>query len=543
MQRNIKQGVLLLAVFSFITSGLSAQQRKIDDILSIAHRHFEKAGQAATRGGDIRIVPSSEFIALHDDDEEAFYLCQSPSAGFVLVSGNVQLPEILGYSEAGYDPVRGLPPGLLSVMQSYAELSDDANSFKAPSSAQAVVSPLLKTAWDQGDPYNRMCPRDGATRSMVGCIATAAAQVMKYYEWPKKYGSGKIKYTTKSKNIAVSIDLSDYNFAWDMMLDTYPENQFSNAQATAVAKLMHAVGAACQMDYSNVESASHLGLCAEGLYQYFGYDKDMYLLLGSSIPAERWNEFLIDELNQSRPVMMSGTTSNTTGHAFVLDGYEEKSGNIYYHVNWGWSGAGNGNYLINKLSPTQGGTGMGLGSFNDNQLIVLNCMPDDGKDNSVYGSIAMAISESDFNSGEAILFKLTLDQLFCSLATGFSGSFLLELVNENGKVVSDIEIPGIALSAGDVLSGNVDGLMFAPQPDGFYTLRTKLKSGNGSLIELLAANPWPVIQVGATAIDEIEQEKHPSSVYDLFGRAKKNADNQAQPAGIYIVNGKKVLHL
>ena len=43
--------------------------------------------------------------------------------------------------------------------------------------------------------------------------------------------------------------------------------------------------------------------------------------------------------------------SGKSGHAFVIDGYKVIDGVYYYHVNWGWSGAFNGYYLILNLKP------------------------------------------------------------------------------------------------------------------------------------------------------------------------------------------------
>lgn len=60
-----------------------------------------------------------------------------------------------------------------------------------PTSLQLPVN----TLWDQGYPYNDSCPIGGHSgqRTITGCVATAGAQVMKYWAWPNT-GTGAHSY-------------------------------------------------------------------------------------------------------------------------------------------------------------------------------------------------------------------------------------------------------------------------------------------------------------------------------------------------------------
>ena len=50
-----------------------------------------------------------------------------------------------------------------------------------------TVGPLLACAWNQGTPYNDYCPLGaGGARTYTGCVATAAAQIMKFWSYPQK---------------------------------------------------------------------------------------------------------------------------------------------------------------------------------------------------------------------------------------------------------------------------------------------------------------------------------------------------------------------
>ncbi len=537
----------LLAIIA-LPASLCAQQRSMKEILKIAQKHFEEieVSENATRSTEsIQLIPSSQLISV-SANRESFYLYNTQHDGFVLVSADEQMPEILGYSTIGYDKNRGLPPGLMYVMSGYAGLLDNPAASRAPFSAQSSVGSYIKTAWDQGAPYNNMCPRDGHSRAMTGCVATAAAQLMKYYEWPKAKPSGIIEYVTETKKIDVSIDLSDYGFAWDKMLDTYKEGQYTNAQASAVSKLMYAVGAVSKMDYSSRESAASFVDCAKGMNKYFAYDNDLYMLFGDFMNAEQWNELIVEELDNSRPVLMSGMSKGEeTGHAFVLDGYETKGGRLYYHVNWGWSGEGDGYYLVNNMTPTASGIGVGMGSYNDFQMIVLNCQPDDGKTTPVYGSVqSLEVSKDAFDSGENILFDVTLNYLSCMLSKDFDGTLYFEFVDERGKSVEEICLGKVEFRAADPLVGSIEGLAVPSLVDGIYTSRMYVKNDNGKKIDLFIRESWPVIRVGdveENALPGILQDRILESVTDLMGIEKKNASNQKLPAGFYIIGGRKVI--
>ena len=85
-----------------------------------------------------------------------------------------------------------------------------------------------------------------------------------------------------------------------------------------------------------------------GLKTYFRYNDGAVFRSKDEYPESTWLDIVKIELDQGRPLIYKGYTSDyAAGHAFVIDGYEGD----YFHLNWGWSGSYNGNYLINNLSP------------------------------------------------------------------------------------------------------------------------------------------------------------------------------------------------
>ena len=222
------------------------------------------------------------------------------------------------------------------------------------------VGPLLgNIKYDQGEPYNRKCPvLNNEGRSVTGCVATAMAQVMRFYQHPS-CGTGTSSYTGSSG--AVTYDFSKHPFNWNLILEDYSSQSYTNAQAEAVAELMLACGASVNMKYSADGSGSNADKAALALKNNFDYPKaanlELYVStedIRQNILVEVWGEALRMNLDAGHPVIYAGSSGNAiTGHCFVVDGYKfDADGNTYFHINWGWSGANDGWFLITGFQPT-----------------------------------------------------------------------------------------------------------------------------------------------------------------------------------------------
>ena len=222
------------------------------------------------------------------------------------------------------------------------------------------VGPLLgNIKYDQGEPYNRKCPvLNNEGRSVTGCVATAMAQVMRFYQHPS-CGTGTSSYTGSSG--AVTYDFSKHPFNWNLILEDYSSQSYTNAQAEAVAELMLACGASVNMKYSADGSGSNADKAALALKNNFDYptaaNYELYVSteeIRQNILVEIWGEALRMNIDAGHPVIYAGSSGNAiTGHCFVVDGYKfDADGNTYFHINWGWSGANDGWFLITGFQPT-----------------------------------------------------------------------------------------------------------------------------------------------------------------------------------------------
>lgn len=220
------------------------------------------------------------------------------------------------------------------------------------------VAPLLgEINFNQGIPYNNKCPYLNGRRAVTGCVATAMAQVMRYYKYPAN-GTGSFTYTGGTGG-ARSVNLEDLPFDWDNILPTYDGVRYTSEQADAVATLMLACGASLNMNYDADGSSANTENVPRLLKNNFGYNKAVNVVRADANPEETiklWGEDAVrPDLEAGRPLIFAGYPAvNQSGHCFVVDGYMVEEGVYYYHVNWGWGGVGNSWCLLNKLQDEEG---------------------------------------------------------------------------------------------------------------------------------------------------------------------------------------------
>ncbi|MBR1928156.1 MAG: thiol protease/hemagglutinin PrtT [Paludibacteraceae bacterium] len=349
-------------------------------------------------------------------DPREFYVFENEDGkGWVLIAADDRATPVLAYSKNGSFQLDMLPDNIsewLSIYDKEIKIARENkweqeegvalewNNLKKSTALTAVevVPALVATTWDQAPYYNRLCPADSYLtgnpyygHAVTGCVATAVAQVMKYWEWPKKgTGYNSYSYTNQEyKNAGynrnwpygvISSDFSQVEFDWaDMPL--YLDQYSSNNQVNAVAELMFNCGVACNMMYGE-ESGATVSDAGTGLINYFSYSDAMldggYNFGWGYSPEDysnlyyesEWKEILKKELDEKRPIIYSGGV-----HCFVMDGYDS---NDYFHFNWGWSGVDDGFYSLNALRPTSSyGIGGGDYDFTNQQYALYNIRPND----------------------------------------------------------------------------------------------------------------------------------------------------------------------
>ena len=273
--------------------------------------------------------------------------------GFVIVSGDDEMGEVLAYSTERTLDTLNANPCVKLLLEGYRQTFEVLKEGKVivQGSTRAgqfsqTVSPLLKSKWGQSHPFNA---KTGYPYS--GCVATAVAQMMYYYQWPAQ-GRGKNEYNVTYYNTKKSADFSQSHYDWANMLPDYryPVHATS-AQEDAVALLMSDVGIASFMQYTPNASGTQGLFAYQALQKNFDYTA-AYITRAVEGPS-RFAEILRQELLNGCPVYLEGRpTGSASGHAWVADGFDK---NGLFHMNFGWEGQSDAYYSLTALNLSQTG--------------------------------------------------------------------------------------------------------------------------------------------------------------------------------------------
>lgn len=389
-----KDLLLLLSLMLLLSVSAIAGPRSYQQAKAIAQRQAAMLGieMDAEVAASAKAAPRMSVSSAVSPSATCYYVfANGEDKGFTIVSGDDRMPEVVGYSAQGtYDPDQ-LPANYVGFMKAYQETVDallkgdaqvsgglaEARQWRAERASSAAVAPLLGSIkWNQYEPYNNMCPLyKGTNRSVTGCVATAMAQVMMYYQYPKELKTTIKAYNTQTYGIQIPEISSGATYDWDNMLPDYSKSDYSSVQADAVAKLMYHCGAAVKMNYGPSSGAN---VTPAILATYFGYDADLMQDLTRTVfTLQQWMTLIDNELKAKRPILYSGQASDG-GHEFVCDGSD---GNGLYHINWGWGGYQDGYFDLTILQPTKGGAGSGsaVDGYNRDCSMIIGIAPDNGK--------------------------------------------------------------------------------------------------------------------------------------------------------------------
>lgn len=365
----LRTTVLSLIALSCLTA--AARQLTPDEALSRLQASEASRIKAASPQAQPKLVATGHTAA----GDAAYYVFAAGSRTIFASADDVAAP-LLGYTDNAPADMDQMPPAMRWWLDQYAREIAWANANGAATYTaltyadgdMAAIEPLIQTTWDQGSPYNDLCPLKNGSRTYSGCVATAMAQAMNYHRWPA-VGTGAVSYEWNGETL--SMDLSTAPLAWDDMLDTYTaENPGSETQRQAVATLMKACGYSVEMNYGLAEdggSGAYTFNLPVALVDHFGYDAAARLEYRDFYPLDEWERMMHDNLANVGPILYGGLGSKG-GHSFICDGY---SSDGYFHINWGWSGISDGYFLLSALDPYTLGAGGGDGGFNSDQDAVL----------------------------------------------------------------------------------------------------------------------------------------------------------------------------
>ncbi len=290
--------------------------------------------------------------------------------GFVIVSGDDALPEVLAVVDQGDWDEATLPPHLLQWVEKYETLVREARNAHAPSRVRQAPSgtrniPVLcQTHWHQSSPYNDRSPYIKGTqnKALTGCVSTAASQVAYYWrkDLPSVSGYATPTYGYGDAPVTESAPKGT-PLKWELMRTSYNGSEPAEMRS-AVADFVFITGASTWLTYGSSTSGqiSDLVNTFNGQYQL---SSECRYKGGTGQTA--WEKLIIADLEAGRPIVYSGVHPDNGGHAVVLDGYR-LSDNLF-HFNFGWGGQGDGWYTVDDKT--------GMNGFNSDQGMTFKIQP------------------------------------------------------------------------------------------------------------------------------------------------------------------------
>lgn len=486
--------LLLIAV----SVSLHAETICPDEALTIATSFAQWASLASGRRGVKDLSASVEQVYASDG---CYIFNRGLDEGFVVVAADdAARSTVLGYSLTGHFDPDDIPDGMQWWLRQYdeqvalaaaAEKMTTATASTLSTQGSVVVEPLLRTAWEQGEPFNLLCTEpkevipDLEGSVPCGCLATAMAQIMKFYEWPA-YGTGQKTYTYTypgtTTDITVSADFSQSAYDWEHMRDNYGYKGYeyyytddgvlhyyssrplnvTEEEKMAVARLIKDVGVACEMAYKIGGSGASTSAAARAFYTYFDYERSLVYRRRSNYTDRRWDGLLREELNNGRPVLYTGTRANGVGHAFVCDGYTSDG---YFHFNWGWKGKSDGYFLTTALNPDNSGTGEAEGGYGYSQSIITGIQPNwDGIVSNEPTSLELSFSGLTSTDAKKFSFTTHISLLEGEVLKYYLFFQNLTKGNKYYKAIKTVSIPHDGL-----WSSTVEAFQYIPAiDDGLY---------------------------------------------------------------------------
>lgn len=499
----MKTIISLLVLLFYVSLNSFAAHVELSDAQKVALNFIKQNSKTIQliSDSDLTLIHSEKYTMLGNDFASSnltyYYVFNVGTSGFIIVAGDDASLPILAYSNESAFTLSSLPASTKKWLELYKnqlreiienqlsptqqieqEWNDLLKSKVETNMEKASVAPLMLTKWNQAPNENGMCPGG----SVTGCVATAMAQIMKYWNFPAT-GSGFHSYNHPSYG-TLSANFGSTTYNWGAMPNIL------NSPNNAVATLMYHAGVSVNMDYSPqssgafvISAQSPVQNCSEyALKTYFGYKPTLQGRQRSAYTDANWITLLKAELDANRPILYAGFGSGG-GHAFVTDGYDNSN---FFHFNWGWGGNSDGYFQINALNPGALGTGGGSGGYNSGQQAVIGIEPPvlnpQPSSLALYNYVIPSASTIYYNQA------FSVSTNFINNGTGaFAGDYCAAVFDNQSNFVDYVQIStGNSLPSGFVYNNNLvfsnSGLL--SMLPGTYTVKMFSKATGGNWVEV-----------------------------------------------------------
>ena len=315
------------------------------------------------------------------NDAQGAILCHVISLdpeGFVIVSADDLIEPVIAFSPSGqFDPSSKNPlgalvsrdlPGRLARVKGMQAADQGALStahdkwiqllafdqaatrgtLSLSSLSDVRVAPLTQTLWDQqlaggSACYNYFTPPYAAGNNgnyYCGCVATAMAQLMRYWQFPVNgVGIGSFTISVSGATTSRSLRGGDGlggGYLWTNMVLNPVSSTI--AQRQAIGALCHDAAVSVGMDFTSTGSSADTLEARTQLVNTFRYANAIKGYNTGSTIGTGLNAMVNPNLDAGCPVLF-GISDGLFGHAIVGDGYGYNLSTLYHHLNMGWSGS------------------------------------------------------------------------------------------------------------------------------------------------------------------------------------------------------------
>lgn len=375
-----KSLIVVAAVSLFLCSALFAEAVDLSQARQAADTFLRiQAAHPAGSQGTLSVTSAKGITAagltaagireLHDDDGTLLaYVTDLKPRGFIAISADTDIAPVIAYSFrssfpadqdesnplyrmlredmrlraialAEHPELKTVETGRLwdSYVGMQADEPNDGVFQQWPPEGATSTGGWLETAWDQDAPYNQFCPLDPVdrTRSYVGCVATALAQLVNFHRRCPVNLNDSDSYTAYS-GMQIDADSTLYDFPSFAELNGYLDRirarygEGIDLNDTDAAALSFACGVATGMDYSSEGSGAAPTDVRDGLLGKLGFrSADMF----GGLSADSCRALQENMINQLPALVGICTPDGYMGHLVVCDGYNT---NDEYHLNFGW---------------------------------------------------------------------------------------------------------------------------------------------------------------------------------------------------------------
>ena len=412
-----------------------------DDAQRMAQSFVSANFDVSRQSADLTLVKTS----YSDRGEACYYIFNVDRNGFVILAGTDVVRPLIGYSDkAPFNP-DDMAPALAEYLE-YVRLtiSEALSENRQPDAATTtawyrlerqgkVVTRfpgkravhLVQTKWNQNYPYNYYCPAASSGsggHTYAGCVACAAAQVMKYWNYPQQ-GIDEYCYHHSSYGWLCA-NFGETIYDWENMPNTINSGS-PMAQISAVATLQYHVAVAMDMNFSPSGSGAYTNDLIDRMPRYFGYTDKMTAYYRDDYTHDEYVTLLSNSFDMGWPIVHAGG-----GHAYVFDGYDEYG---MIHMNWGWGGSGDGWFDVDAHSYTDGQRG------------IFNMVPAD-----IYGNAPAAPTQVNVTAAGDVNPTATLSWVNPSQSLDGSNLTAIDaiIIERNGQVihVENNVTPGATMS-------------------------------------------------------------------------------------------------